>query len=64
MRRKFSVLLGLATCMLGMLCFTSCDPDDIDAFAEGYRYGYESQQSDDEDWKGDVQEIIIVQENN
>ena len=26
---------------------------DVDAFAEGYRYGYESQQDDDDDdWKG------------
>lgn len=40
-------------CMLCSLCFTACDPDDVDAFAEGYRYGYESQQDDDDDdWKG------------
>lgn len=52
MTRK-RVLLGLMACMLCSLCFTACDPDDVDAFAEGYRYGYESQQDDDDDdWKG------------
>ncbi|MBQ6689021.1 MAG: hypothetical protein IJN02_07260 [Bacteroidales bacterium] len=31
-------LLILVIC--ACLCFTSCDPDEVDAFAEGYRKGY------------------------
>lgn len=35
--RLFSVIIMLGTICLTM---TACDPDDVDAFAKGYRDGY------------------------
>ncbi len=41
MKTKFqrTVAAVLVALTIGLLC-TSCDPDDVDAFAEGYRDGY------------------------
>ncbi len=36
--KKFVLMLILAL-SIGAVC-TSCDPDDVDAFAQGYRDGY------------------------
>lgn len=35
---KFVLMLVVAL-SIGAIC-TSCDPEDVDAFAEGYRQGY------------------------
>lgn len=40
---KLYLTLGLFVCSLP--CFTACEPDEVDAFAEGYRYGYENSSS-------------------
>ncbi len=64
MKRKISLVLGLAACLFGSLWFTSCEPDDVDDFAAGYRYGYESQQhNDDDDDKGIPQDGFTIDEN-
>lgn len=36
---KRFVLLLVAAMTVGAIC-TACDPDEVDAFAEGYRDGY------------------------
>ena len=37
LKRIFTAIIAISFCS-GI--FTSCDPDDIDAFAQGYRDGY------------------------
>lgn len=41
MRKSFKSIATLVLVVLtaGLLC-TSCDPDEVDAFAQGYRDGY------------------------
>lgn len=64
MRKKTALFLGLAACMGGLLSLTACDPDDVDDFAAGYRYGYESQQGydDDDDYKKSSTQVEPVNE--
>lgn len=38
--KKFKYLLVLAVAVIAGLAMTLCDPDDVDAFADGYRDGY------------------------
>ena len=42
MKKVQKILLYALTVAFVSLCMTSCDPDDVDAFAEGYRDGYNS----------------------
>lgn len=52
MKKKImTIAFMFALCMTGMVSFTSCTPDEMDAFAEGYRYGYNSVQDDDDYYK-------------
>ncbi|MBP3533691.1 MAG: hypothetical protein J6J75_05240 [Alistipes sp.] len=48
MRKSFNIFrLFAVIIMLGTICLTmtACDPDDVDAFAKGYRDGYNSTHS-------------------
>lgn len=39
-RKNYLLLVVAAAAFSGLM--TSCDPDDVEDFAAGYRYGYES----------------------
>ena len=38
--KKMLVLTTCIAALFGCSLFTSCEPDEVDAFAEGYRQGY------------------------
>lgn len=39
-KRFFSIVIAVVVIAFCSGVLSSCDPDDIDAFAEGYREGY------------------------
>lgn len=39
-KKTLTVIAAMVAIVVGSMALTSCDPDDVDAFAKGYRDGY------------------------
>ena len=60
-KRTFIAIFAISFCSC---ILTSCDPDDIDAFAEGYRDGYYGSRAEAGDTTDETPMIDIVDSEN